>query len=240
LKKKLVTLATASITLLASCKKEVVIEPPPRIIAEMCMAPMINPSGRSYSSDSLISFDCTASFCGLMPLNSKNYWVYEDSIFNNGVFVRVQYDTLRYSRTWRSIQDGLVWWQGSFDIGLPLKLFASDSALFRIDNRLFTPGILDVKKDYGMFEGDSLRYLASFEDIAAQGRSVKLNTAITTWAGIFTNIVLFEKNARSYRRDQVYFKPGFGVIRYIQERAPMGSPILKLQKICTLVDFHIE
>jgi hypothetical protein len=175
-----------------------------------------------------------------MPLNSKNYWVYEDSIFNYGTFVRVQYDTMRFTKAWRSQPDGLVWWESNLKVGLPDKLFTSDSAFFKLENRLFTPGIMDAKKDFSLFPGDSLRYLASFEDAAAQGRSVKLTTPISTIGGIFDNLILFEKNARNYRRDQVYFKPGFGVIRYIMEKAPMGTPFIKLQQVSTLVAFHIE
>ena len=204
------------------------------------MLPTSNPAGRSYAVDSVVSFNCTDDLCAMLPLNTRNYWIYEDSIFNNGTFVRVQYDTMRFIRNWRSLSDGLVWWETNLNVGLPGKMYVSDSSFYRLENRLFTPGILDAKKDYSLFEGDSLRYLASFDDVAAQGRSVKLDNAISTWAGIFDNIILFEKNARSYRKDQVYFKPGLGVIRYIQEKAPMGSPFLKLQQISTLVGYHIE
>ena len=105
---------------------------------------------------------------------------------------------------------------------------------------MFTPGVLDAKKDFSLFAGDSLRYLASFDDAAAQGRSLKLNNSIKSPAGTFTDCLYFEKNARNYRKDQVYFKPGIGVIRYVQEKAPMGSPFIKLQQISTLVSYHIE
>ena len=155
-------------------------------------------------------------------------------------FQKVQFDTLRFRKTWKSLTDELVWWESNISIGLPDKLYANDSAFFKIEDRFFTPGIVDVKKDFSLFPGDSIRYLASFEDAAAMGRSLKMQETIKTPAGSFSDYVYFEKNARNYRKDQVYFKPGVGVVKYIQEKAPMGSPHIMLQQVCTLISYHIE
>jgi hypothetical protein len=199
-----------------------------------------NPSGRSYAEDSLINFTCAQSHCGILPLNTKNYWVYEDSIFNDGVFQRVQMDTLRFSTNYRSIEDGLVWWKSNISIGLPDILYTNDTAFFGLNDRMYNPGIKDVKKDYSLFPGDSVKYLASFEDNAASGRSLKLDYTVITPAGNFDQCIYFEKNARNYRKDQVFFRPGLGVLKYIMEKAPMGSRIIKLQQVSTLVSYHIE
>ncbi|MBK9380658.1 MAG: hypothetical protein IPN39_04960 [Chitinophagaceae bacterium] len=236
MKKILFLLFTGSL-FLASCKKDNFIPP---IKEESCVLQTGNPAGRSYTSDSLISFTCTAKHCGILPLSTKNYWIYEDSVFSDGVFQKVQYDTLRFHKTWKSLSDELVWWESNISIGLPDKLYANDSAFFKIEDRFFTPGIVDVKKDFSLFPGDSIRYLASFEDAAAMGRSLKMQETIKTPAGSFSDYVYFEKNARNYRKDQVYFKPGVGVVKYIQEKAPMGSPQIMLQQVCTLISYHIE
>ena len=53
-------------------------------------------------------------------------------------------------------------------------------------------------------------------------------------------IVFTEKNARNYRKNQVILKPGLGVLKYIQEKAPIGQRVIKLQQVLTLVAFHIE
>lgn len=221
----------------ASCAKDEIVSP---VIEEQCIAQTSNPAGRSYSNDSVIVFNCTSKHCGIIPLSTKNYWVYEDSIFTDGVLQKVQLDTLRYSTTYKSLSDGLVWWQSSMDIGLPETLYANDSTLFSISDRVFMPDVKDAKKEYGLFSGDSLRYLANFEDAAAQGRSLKISGNFKTPAGSFTDYLYFEKNARNYRKDQVYFEPGIGVLKYIQEKAPMGTRFLKLQQISTLVSYHIE
>lgn len=221
----------------ASCAKDEIVPP---VIEEQCIAQTSNPAGRSYSNDSVIVFNCTSKHCGIVPLSAKNYWVYEDSIFTDGVLQKVQLDTLRYSTTYKSLSDGLVWWQASMDIGLPETLYANDSTLFSISDRVFMPDVKDAKKEYGLFAGDSLRYLANFEDAAAQGRSLKISGNFKTPAGSFTDYLYFEKNARNYRKDQVYFEPGIGVLKYIQEKAPMGTRFLKLQQISTLVSYHIE
>lgn len=235
--KKTFTLLFAGIACLSSCKKESLSVSESKAA---CSVQTINPSGRSYSADSVISYTCTGSFCGLMPMNSNNYWIYEDSIFTDGVFKQVQYDTLRFTSTYRSLNDGLVWWESNITVGLPEKMYASDSALFKIEDRMFTSGVIDVKKEYGLFEGDSLRYLAAFEDAAAIGRSIKMSTTLSTPAGEFNNYLFIEKNARNFRKDQVLFKPGVGVIKYRQEKAAMGSPVVKLQQVSTLVKYYIE
>lgn len=216
------------------CKKENFVP------AEACELQTANPSGRSYAADSVVAVSYAKKNCGLLPLSKRNYWVYEDSVFDNGAFIKVQYDTLRYSSTRKSLADNLIWWEGNIFIGLPGRLYANDSAFFEMQNRMFTPGIIDAKQDFALFPGDSVHYLTSFEDAAAQGRSVKIESTLKTPAGFFEDCILFEKNARNYRRDQVYFKPGLGVVKYIMEKAPMGTRLIKLQQVSTLVDVHIE
>ena len=220
-----------------SCRKE---EQRLLIIEEACLPQVINPDLRSYSCDSLVAVSYTLKHCGLLPLSRKNYWVYEDSIFDDGVLAKVQFDTLRFTNTYRS-PDGLIWWEPGIFVGLSEKLYVNDSAIFMTEPRLYsTDCMVDVKKEFSLFPGDSLRYLAHFDDYAAAGRSVKLNNVIEVPAGKFGDCILFDKNARSFRRDQVYFKPGLGVLKYIQEKAPMGTPFVKLQQISTLIKFHIE
>jgi hypothetical protein len=237
LSKLILSLLTGSL-LFSACRKDA-FDPQPAPAAP-CEFQTENPAGRSYSAESVVDYTCVDKHCGIIPLSSKNYWVYQDSIFNNGVFVKVQIDTLRYSSNKISLADGLVWWEGNLNVGLPNTLYANDSAFFIISDRLFTPGIKDVKKDYALFPGDSVKYLANFDDVAAQGRSIRLYNPAISPAGSFDNCIYFEKNARNYRRDQVFFKPGLGVIKYIQEKAPPGSPFIKLQQVSTLVSVHFE
>lgn len=237
LKKIIVSLLIGSMFSLA-CRKNDFLQL--KTETEPCELQTANPSGRSYAADSIVAFTCTQKHCGILPLSSKNYWIYEDSIFADGVFAKVQFDTLRYLTTKKSLADGLVWWEGNISVGLPDILYANDSTFFELADRLFTPDIKDVKKEFGLFSGDSLKYLTSFEDAAAMGRSLKLETPLETTGGTFDDCLYFEKNARNYRKDQVYFKPGIGVIKYIMEKAPIGQRVIKLQQVSTLVAFHIE
>ena len=237
LKKTIVFLLLGSIFFLSCRKNDFSL---PATETETCELQTANPAGRTYTTDSVVAFTCTQKHCGILPLSSKNYWIYEDSIFANGVFTKVQSDTLRYLVNKKSLSDGLVWWEGNISVGLPDILFANDSSFFGLTDRLFNPDIIDVKKEFGLFPGDSLRYLTSFEDAAAQGRSLKFESPLVTSAGIFNDCFYFEKNARNYRRDQVYFKPGIGVVKYIYEKAPIGTRAIKLQQVSTLVSFHIE
>ncbi|MGB3004951.1 MAG: hypothetical protein WBC06_00460 [Chitinophagaceae bacterium] len=237
MKKKLLPIFLG-IIVLSSCNKDYLDDP--KFLEKPCITQSGNPTDRSYIMDSVIAYSCTSKHCGVLPLSTKNYWVYEDSIFNDGTFSKVQFDTLRFSKNWKSLTDNLVWWESNIEIGLPAVLYANDSSIFSLTDRFFTPGIKDAKKDYSLFQGDSLKYLANFEDAAAQGKSIKISSTISTPAGNFNNNIYFEKNARNYRKDQVYFNPGIGVIKYIQEKAPIGQRIIKLQKISTLINFHIE
>ncbi len=235
--KLLLSLLIGSI-FLSACRKEnftPVYEP-----TIPCKFQTDNPAGRSYTSDAVISLTCTEKHCGILPLSSKNYWIYEDSIFNNGVFLKVQFDTLRFTANKKTISDGLIWWEGNLFIGLPETLYANESAFFNLSERLFTPDILDAKKEFSIPAGDSLNYLTSFEDAAAQGRSIKLTTPVSTSFGTFNDCLYFEKNARNYRKEQVFFKPGLGVVKFIYEKAPIGKRVIELQQISTLVGVHIE
>lgn len=236
--KATITLILLAVISLTACQKEQLTIPV--ITPEPCKMQTANPAGRSYSADSIIDYTCTSTHCGVLPLNSRNYWVYEDSIFQDGVFMQVRFDTLRFTRTQKSLTDDLVWWESNMTIGLPEKLYANDSAVYKMEDRMFTQGVKDVKKEFGMFAGDSTRYLSGFQDAAAITRSLKNTNTFNSRAGAFSETIYIEKNARNYRRDQVIFKPGIGVLRYVQEKAPMGTRIIKLQQISNLVSFHIE
>ncbi len=205
-----------------------------------CIAQTDSPSGRTYGIDSVITYSCNESHCGILPLNTKNYWVYEDSVFSDGVFLKVQLDTLRYTNNIKSLEDGIVWWKGNLSVGLPDILYANDTAFFSMSDRMYNPDLKDVKRDYSLFTGDSIKYLSSFDDNAAQGRSLRLLEDVIIPAGNFNQCVYFEKNARNYRRDQIWFRPGVGVLKYIREKSPMGLRVIKLQQISTLVAYHIE
>ncbi len=228
--------------LISSCQREL-LEPPVEKVtvkATPCIEQKVNPTGRSYSTDSLVEYNCTEKHCGFLPLSTKNYWVYEDSVFSNGVFVKVQMDTLRFNTTYKSLQDGLIWWKPNMGIGLPRLLYTNDSSFFAANESLLMPEFTNTRKDYGLFAGDSVKYLGSFEDVAAQCRSLKIETSIKIPAGSYSNYLYFEKNARFFGRDQLYYKPGIGILKYVQERATPGSPQIKLLKVCTLVSYHIE
>ncbi len=222
--------------LFASCQKDGL---PEAEKLKPCELQTDNPDGRSYRSNAVVAYSGTAKHCGIIPLSTKNYWVYLDSIFIEGVFVKVQYDSLRFTNTWKSLSDELIWWQSNISVGLPEILYANDSTLFQLSNKLYIPEMMHAKKEFGLFPGDSIKYLASFEDAAAIARLLKVDQ-FTTPAGRFTDCIYFEKNAPNYQKDRLYFKPGVGVLKYIQEKAPLGTGTLKLQQVSTLVAYHIE
>lgn len=217
----------------SACRKDVISAP-----VEPCIEQTGHPV-QSYLANDFSSINYTSKHCGLIPLSSKHYWIYLDSIFDNGSFVSTKYDTLRFVKTYQTQPDGLIWWEANKYVGLPTKCYANDSSIFGLDFRLFTSNtILDSRKEIYMFGQDSLRYLTSFGDEAAIGRA--LHTDLQTNVANFTNCLFFEKYARMYRRDQVYVQPGLGVVKYIHEEAPQGSLEIQIQQISTLVSFNIQ
>jgi hypothetical protein len=238
LKRTITTLLTVSL-FFSACRKEKT-EPVPA--PEPCIEQTANPVGRIYTQADLIEVSYQAKCCGFIPLSTRNFWIYEDSVFTDGIFERVKYDTLRFARTYQSQPDMLIWWEtNGVEVGLPDRLYANDSTIFLPQYRLFAQEpIMDVKKEYGQFTGDSLKYLTSFEDNAAFGRSVKLNETIATPAGNFNGCILFEKKSPFSRTDQMIYKPGLGVVKFRSERAGYTSPLVKLQQVSTLIQAHIE
>jgi hypothetical protein len=208
--------------------------------AAACLSQTDDPGPRSYTCDDITAVSYTGKYCGILPISNKSYWVYQDSLFDNGVFVRAQYDTLRFTSAFKTSPDNLIWFEPNIEVGLPSRLYFNAEGIFQMEKRMFTECYWDASKEFVLPEGDSAKYLTHFDDNAAFGRSVKLTGTLKTPAGSFVDCVLFEKDAKFYRKDQVYFKPGLGVVKYICEEAPMGSPFIKLQQISTLVKYYTE
>ena len=237
MKKTFLSILVGSL-ILASCSKEQLQNPEEP--EELCLPQIINPTGRSYPCDSIASYSYNKTHCGFFPLSIKSYWIYQDSLYTDGLFTSLKMDTLRF-RSYISFPDSLIWWAPDMELGLPSVFYSNDSAIFTLALRFFSTDCLkDVKKEYCLFEGGSTQYLTSFDDNAAMGRSVKLTEPTVTPAGSFTDCILFEKNAPSFRKDVMTFKPGVGVIKYRTERAPMGSPDMKLERVSTLISIHID
>jgi hypothetical protein len=241
--KQTIALLLAGILIFSSCRKEknYFSNPDDLPVLETCESQTVDPDGRSYSGRSFVPISYSKTNCGLIPFSTKSYWVYLDSIYTNGAFDKVQLDTLRFTSTWKTLPDEIIWWGSNINIGIPEISYANDSAIFGLEDRLFNNfNIKDANREFSLFQGDSSVYLTNFEDMAAQGKSIKIHSALKTPAGIFNDCVYFEKNARGYRKDQVIIKPGVGVLKYIYEEVPMGERILEMQKVMTLVAFHIE
>ena len=236
------TLALAIIALtIYSCSKmdsaELQQEPP---VAAPCIGQTGNPAGKSYTADSVVAYTCTSRHCGIIPMSAKNFWIYEDSIFQDGNFLRVQLDTLRFTSNRKSLSDELVWWEATINVGLPEWLYANDSAIFSMNESWFLAGQLNSRREFGQISADSARYLSAFEDIAAQAKTIKLTAPVSSPAGTWNDCLYFEKYSRNYRKDQVFFEPGIGVIRYVHEMAAPGTSQLRMQQVSRLVSYHLE
>jgi hypothetical protein len=229
-----------SLFVLASCQKEIIETPVVLEKQPACIAQKENPAGRTYATNSLTAYDCKAKHCGFLPLSTKSYWVYQDSLFNDGIFVSTKIDTLKFNETYLSKSDSLTWWKANKYVGLPQLLYANDGTLYGAAAKLFSPTSTVVSKSYGDFTGDSTTYFTSFDDIRATGRSIKLPGVTNVPAGKFSNTILFEKSADYYGKDQILFQPGIGVLKYIQLRTPISEDENKLQKISTLIAFYQE
>ena len=215
-----------------ACRKNAITE------SESCITQTAVPK-QSYSANEISITVYSRNHCGLIPFSSKFYWIYLDSIFSNGNLVATKIDTLRFLKTYRSQPDSLIWWEANKEIGLPTKCYANDSGIFSLEPRLFTSfSILDSRKEIYQFIQDSVKFISSFGDEAAIAKG--LHGSCTIPAGSFNDCLFFEKYAMLYRRDQVYLKPGIGVLKYIHQQAPLGSNTIEMQQISTLISYHIQ
>jgi hypothetical protein len=221
--------------ILFSCRKESLAPP-----TESCLTQTGNPDHLSYSGSDILSVRYSAKHCGLLPLSTKNYWIYLDSVYADGEFLKTEMDTLQFSQTFQTQSDGLIWWKASKEMGLPATCYSNDSAIFGLNERLFSSSpVFDVKKEIYFAAVDSIRFLTSFNDEAAIGTEKK-NSSIATSLGTFSDCIFVEKFAPTYRRDQSYFEPGIGIIKYVFQKAAAGDYIIKTQRISTLVKYHID
>jgi hypothetical protein len=219
--------------ILLACRKESLAPP------QTCLPQTGNPD-LSYSGNQVQSVHYGAKHCGLLPLSSRNYWIYLDSVFIDGEFIRVEMDTMQFTETFQTEVDGLIWWKGNKEIGIPETCYANDSAIFGLNQRLFSSDpVFDVKKEIYYSAQDSIRFLTSFSDEAAIGTQ-KMHKSVTTPMGTFSDCIFMEKFAPTYRRDQLYFEPGIGIVKYIFQKAPLGEYVIKTQRISTLVSYHID
>lgn len=231
--KQLYILFIALILLISACKKT---ELP--VLEEACIEQTADPMMAAYDTNQVHYINYSGKHCGFMPLNSKSYWVYEDSLFDSeGNFNLVQIDTLRYSKTLQS-PDNLIWWETKKDIGLPRKLYASDDAIYGLQKGTFIMDSFYSKREF--YVADSVNFLSGFNDIIAFGKIVRRTEPVETPAGIFYNYILFEKYSPGYRRDKVYFVPGLGVIQYTSEfyKAPGPPSKMKLFIKSSLVSYY--
>ncbi len=234
--KKLIVIIPALCILFTSCTKNVA------PVNDQCIVQKDNTFSNSYFYDDVVSINYTGNHCGLMPLSINSYWVYEDSLFdNNGIFINRKSDTLRYTKTLQS-PDNLIWWETNKDVGLPLQMYSSNSAVYSLQRGVFIPDSLYSKREFYDIEKDSVIYLSGFSDIVAFGKIARRSGVMKTPLGNFYNYIFYEKYSPYYRRDRVYFVPGIGVIKYTNEyyKAPGSPDNFKAKKISTLVGYFAE
>lgn len=233
--KKLFIIFTVLILFISACKKT---ELP--VIEEACLEQTIDPLSAAYDTNQVHYINYSGKHCGFMPLNSKNYWLYEDSVFDSdGYFKYTQVDTLRYTKTIQT-PDNLIWWETKKDVGLPRKLYASDNAIYGLQNGTFIADSFYSKREFYEAESDSVSFLSGFADIVAFAKIVRRTEPVETPAGSFFNYILYEKYSPGYRRDRVYFVPGLGVIQYTSEfyKAPGPPSKMKLFIKSSLVSYR--
>ena len=236
--KKLLPVFPVLIILFSACRKT---EVPVPEVSETCIEQTVNPLANSYDTNDVISVNYAGSHCGMMPLSSKNYWIYQDSIFdNNGFFKTTKIDTLRYTKTLQT-PDKLIWWEGSKDVGLPAKIYSSTDAIYGLQKGMFMADSMYSKREFYDADADT-SFFAGFADIVAFGKIIHKSEVLQTEAESFSEYILYEKYAPGYRRDRVYFVPGFGVIKYTSEyyKAPGPPSNMKMLIKSSLVSNHSE
>jgi hypothetical protein len=235
---KLLLISGAFILLFSACKKNELRLP----ATETCIQQTMDPLGAAYDTNQVYYTNYSGKHCGFMPFNSKTYWVYEDSLFDSdGNFKNTKTDTLSYTKTLHT-PDQLIWWESKKDVGLSRKIYASENSIYGLQKGSFIVDSFYSKRELYEADKDTVNFLAGFGDIVAFGKIIKKTEALRTETGSFSNYILLEKYAPGYRRDRVYFVPGFGVIKYTSEfyKAPGPPSNMKMFTKSTLIGYHIE
>lgn len=184
------------------------------------------------------------SHCGYLPLGKKNYWVFQDSVFdsNTGAFLSTFIDTLRFERTFR-FSDSIVWWMPKITFfpgyfkGYYNLMYSTDTVLYTLGDG--GPGSLPSAKWCFPLHTDSIHLYPHWSD--AGGYEVvgyKLYSPVTVPAGSFNDCSLFIHRWNSTTGGwYIYFKPQVGILKFIVRRGPGGSII---SHTSTLLSYHIE
>lgn len=205
-----------------------------------CIHNSITPSNSYSGMNNLPITVNDSSYCGYLPLNKKNYWVYLDSVYNtNGDFSHTQTDTLRFLET-RRTADGITWWSQALvngryvPAGFPTFIYSTDSTVYFISWR--GAGA----RWFGVIPADSVVESCHYADFSQTCISRKIQGRVTVPAGDFSNCLKFIKTQflGSYNIE-ADFKPGIGVLKAWYYTDSMFPPFRRLYT-STLMEYHIE
>ena len=207
----------ALILLLSSCKKDISPE-----------NPYVN---CPYGNNLVAMTDPTIKSYGFIPLSLTNYWIYSDSIWQDGVLQPLTYDTLSVisaektgEDTWWKMSDGYrlcndddkVYKLGFFGYAMPGTTVCPEKAL------LFFPVQADT----------TIIWTEWISDYGILGEAKLNKSIIHTGAGDFSDFFEYNQSDAigvNYR----WIKPGLGIIKTIQENS-----FNKTRMVRTLVSYR--
>jgi hypothetical protein len=202
------------LVILASCKKE-------------DTGDLILNDGCRSSVTKSVSANSSATSDGIIPLAIGNYWVYADSVWQDGKLTQAGIDTL--SVTGVSNYNDEIWWIFSDGSGLSQK----DDTVFELDRniRCYGKNTLFFPVSYNNFQ-DSVFYFISmnnnFSHIQTVRNSRILEETVIVPAGSFRECSLYD--ILNYKKQIV--KPGIGIL-YMNEE--MSSSSYRHQRV--LIDY---
>jgi hypothetical protein len=213
---------------------------------EQCTYPIPTRVPRTFYdvANQLPEIQYNQSHCGYLPLSKENYWVFQDSVFddNTGQFISTAIDTLRFNKTFQS-NDSIVWWKPNNDFallkGFYTRMYSTDSVLYALNQGAF--GSKQTLKWCYQLNVDSVSDPCIWSD-AGRMECVgkKLNSPVVVLAGSFTDcrqfIKIWEGGNIYESRLYIYYKPGLGILRAVFTRGLNGIII----HTANLSSFYID
>lgn len=204
-----------------------------------------------------VSYD--SAICGFMPMHKDAYWIYTDSFFNNdGSLSSISQDTLRVKGISKSpLSPSLFWTMGSRNRkGMNGMFYTTDSLLYSIQTAFTSPAYLQGNTWAGYRAAgyprprpiiadprytDTLFTMNAVSDMAYMEKVFTYNEIITVPSGSYKDCIGVHKFLYTPFSDQLIFKPGLGMVKYISYYDGSGAMFSygAVKQVSVLTSYHL-
>lgn len=184
-----------------------------------------------YGSNFIKMNDSSVVSDGLIPLSLISYWVYSDSVWNNGILQTLSFDTLRVVSAQKSGNE--TWWFLSDSY----ILFQKNDTVYKLSSGFISGGAVSCPEKTKLFfavTNDTVQnWNEQFSDYIFTGKAFLVGNTIATATSNYSGCMEFTQYGFvNYAR---IIKPGIGIVKTIEDDFNN-----KIKRIRTLVNYRIQ